>query len=466
METQVMTTFNYYFFASGVGVGIFAAVIYIKSRMSRFQSQHQGREAEYAALTERIKSRDEKIRDLEILLGEEKTRGKNLLSDLQATTAMRVELEVRYEEEKKKNEAELFLIEKARNELSESFKAVSSDIFLNNSKSFLNLAQQTLSKYQEKAKGDLASRKQAIEDLVKPLKDSLEKVNTQIRLIEKERVEAYAGLTEQVKLMAVNQTRLQGETANLVKALRAPTVRGRWGEMQLRRVVEMAGMVPHCDFVEQKTVESEKGRLRPDMVINLPNGKNIVVDSKVALQAYLEAQEQSEESVRLARLGDHARQVKNHLIQLGSKSYWEQFQTSPEFVVMFVPGENFFSAALSQDPELIEYGVSHRVILATPTTLIALLRAVSYGWSQEQIAEHAEKIGELGKTLYGRLLTFTGHFTELRKHLDRAVDSFNSAVGSMESRVLVSARKFSELDSSIQKEIPQLHPIDKKARGM
>jgi DNA recombination protein RmuC len=202
------------------------------------------------------------------------------------------------------------------------------------------------------------------------------------------------------------------------------------------------------------------------MLINLPNGKNIVVDSKVALQAYLEAQEESEDSIRRAKLEDHARQVKTHLLQLGSKSYWEQFQPSPEFVVMFVPGENFFSAALSQDPELIEYGVSRRVILATPTTLIALLRAVSYGWSQDQIAEHAEKIGELGKILHSRLVTFTGHFNELRKHLDRAVDSFNNAVGSMETRVLVSARKFNELDSAIQKEIPRIHPIDKKARGL
>lgn len=466
MEIHATSQLSYYLFAAGVIVGGCIAFFYFKKKIICLQKQNYLKVTECAALTERVQAREDKVRDLEISLEDKRREAHKLSADLQSSAALKVELEVRYEEEKKKNNAQLSLIDKARNELSESFKAVSTDIFLNNSKSFLNLAQQTLSKHQEKAKGDLASRKQAIEDMVRPLKDSLEKVNLQMRLIEKERVEAYAGLSEQVKLMAVNQTRLQGETANLVKALRTPTARGRWGEMQLRRVVEMAGMVSHCDFFEQKTAEGEKGRLRPDMLINLPNGKNIVVDSKVALQAYLEAQEESEDSIRRAKLEDHARQVKTHLLQLGSKSYWEQFQPSPEFVVMFVPGENFFSAALSQDPELIEYGVSRRVILATPTTLIALLRAVSYGWSQDQIAEHAEKIGELGKILHSRLLTFTGHFNELRKHLDRAVDSFNNAVGSMETRVLVSARKFNELDSAIQKEIPRIHPIDKKARGL
>jgi DNA recombination protein RmuC len=464
MDIQSTIEFNYYFLASGFVSGFLIAFFYFKAKLFRLHEKSRTAAADQAVLAERLNAKEERIIRLDADLWEKKREMENVQKELRNNVDRKVELEVRIDEERKKNEAQFSLLKDAREELSQSFKAISSDIFVDNSKSFLNLAKETLAKYQEHAKGDLASRKAAIDNLVKPLHESLEKVNVQMRSIEKERVEAYAGLSEQVKLMAVNQTRLQGETANLVKALRTPTVRGRWGEMQLRRVVEMAGMVAHCDFVEQKSVESEKGRLRPDMLINLPNGKNIIVDSKVALQAYLEAQDADEETVRQARMEDHARQVKTHLVQLGSKSYWEQFQTSPEFVVMFVPGENFFSAALKQDPELIEYGVSHRVILATPTTLIALLRAVSYGWSQEQIAEHAERIGVLGRELHGRLLSFTGHFSDLRKQLDRAVDSYNRAVGSLESRVLVSARKFNDLDSTIQKDIPQLTPIDKKAR--
>jgi len=464
MDIQPTIEVNFYFLATGFVSGILIAFFYFKEKLFRLHEKIRTMAADQAVLAERLNAREERIAGLDTDLREKKREMENVQKELHDNVVRKVELEVRIDEERKKNEAQFSLLKEARKELSQSFKSISSDIFVDNSKAFLNLAKETLAKYQEHAKGDLTSRKDAIDNLVKPLHDSLEKVNIQMRLIEKERVEAYAGLSEQVKLMAINQTRLQGETANLVKALRTPTVRGRWGEMQLRRVVEMAGMVAHCDFVEQKSVESAKGRLRPDMLINLPNGKNIIVDSKVALQAYLEAQDADEESVRQAKMEDHARQMKTHLMQLGSKSYWEQFQSSPEFVVMFVPGENFFSAALTQDPELIEYGVSHRVILATPTTLIALLRAVSYGWSQEQIAEHAEKIGVLGRELHGRLLSFTGHFSDLRKHLDHAVGSYNRAVGSLESRVLVSARKFNELDSTIQKDIPQLAPIDKKAR--
>lgn len=464
MDIQPTIEVNFYFIATGFFSGILISFFYFKAKLFRLQEKIRTTAADQAVLAERLNAREERIAGLDADLWEKKREMEKVQKELHDNVVRKVELEVRIDEERKKNEAQFSLLKEARKELSQSFKAISSDIFVDNSKSFLNLAKETLAKYQEHAKGDLTSRKDAIDNLVKPLHDSLEKVNVQMRLIEKERVEAYAGLSEQVKLMAINQTRLQGETANLVKALRTPTVRGRWGEMQLRRVVEMAGMVAHCDFVEQKSVEGAKGRLRPDMLINLPNGKNIIVDSKVALQAYLEAQDADKESVRQTKMEDHARQVKTHLMQLGSKSYWEQFQSSPEFVVMFVPGENFFSAALTQDPELIEYGVSHRVILATPTTLIALLRAVSYGWSQEQIAEHAEKIGVLGRELHGRLLSFTGHFSDLRKHLDHAVDSYNRAVGSLESRVLVSARKFNELDSTIQKDIPLLTPIDKKAR--
>ena len=408
-----------------------------------------------AVLQERLASRHEKVGELEKVL-------QGVIEENRRLQADNSELVVA----KKQVEAQLVLLQEARAELSASFKALSAEIYRSNSESFLQIAKSTLSHFQERAKDDLNQRKEAINDLVKPLQDSLQKVDVHVRQLEKERIAAYTSLAEQVKSMAMSQTRLQGETANLVRALRTPVARGRWGEMQLRRVVEMAGMLAYCDFVEQQTVQGEEGGLRPDMIIRLPNGQQIVVDSKASLQAYLEAHEMEDDEQRLEKLKTHARQMRTHLGQLSGKAYWQQFDRSPEFVVMFVPGENFFSAALAQDPELIECGVAQKVILATPTTLIALLRAVSYGWRQEQIAEHAAKIGELGRTLFNRLWVLSSHFEELRKNLDRTVQSYNKVAGSFENRVLVSARKFQELDGSLDKPLPELKIIDKVTRGI
>jgi DNA recombination protein RmuC len=368
------------------------------------------------------------------------------------------------EYERRQSHEKIQMVEQAQMRLTDTFRRLSSEALSANNQSFLHLANTALEKFQEKARMDLGQRQQAIVDMMHPIHQALHKVDGKIVDLEKERVGAYEVLRQQVSELVNSQKELRCETSNLVKALRAPSVRGQWGEIQLKRVVEMAGMISHCDFVEQVSASTDTtGRVRPDMIVNLPGGKKIIVDAKAPLSAYLEALETQDEQVRQQKMADHARHVRTHIRQLSQKAYWDQFRETPEFVVLFLPGETFFSAALENDPSLIEVGVKEKVILATPTTLIALLRAVAYGWRQEAMTESTKIISELGKELYKRVSDMGEHFSRLGKHLSQSVDCYNQTLGTLERRVLVTTRKFKEIDS-VDGVIDDLVPIDNQPR--
>ncbi len=354
----------------------------------------------------------------------------------------------------------------SRQQLIDTFASLASDALARNNESFLSLAQENLKQFQVKAQGDLEQKEKSIEALVKPVKDALEKTEKQLRQIEHERKEAYGSLTKHLELMAQTQQQLHGETRNLVQALRRPEVRGQWGEMTLKRLAELAGMVQHCDFFEQETTRTEDGLVRPDMIVRMPDGREIIVDAKTPLDAYLSAIEAPDDATRNAEYQRHARKVRERVKELAAKAYWSQFKNAPDFVVLFIPGEQFLSAALDHDRTLLEDALRQKVILATPTSFVALLRAVAYGWRQEVLAENAEQIRGLGEDLYNRLTVFADAFGKIGKNLDSSVAAYNKAVGSFDARLVPAARKFTELGITPKAELEAQEPIEKTTRDI
>lgn len=445
----------------GIVIWIFASWLYKKSysiriadlqmKQSEFDAKAKSAEAVNAELRQQIVQKDEAL--------------DRLRDELNAERQTRVEALTRLEAAQKGFEEQKALIEAMKKEMTDTFNALSSAALKSSSEDFLRLASESLGKVVSDTKGKLGEHQAAMDGMIKPLSETLKRYEDQIRVMEENRHKAYGSLEEQLRMLASTHENLQRETSNLVSALRKPQVRGRWGEMQLRRVAELSGMSMHCDFTEQVSVDTDKGRIRPDMIVHLPMGREIVVDSKVSLEAYLDAIAAQTEEEKKAKMEKHAQQVRAHMIKLASKDYWSQFGQSPEFVVLFIPGEAFLSPAVEIDNSLIEDGIEKRIIIATPTTFIALLRAIAYGWRQEQMTKNAQQISMLGKELYERMSTVARYFGELGSAIERSIVSYNKVIGSMESRVLPSIRKFKELGATGAEEIPALEQIDQKPRN-
>ena len=436
-----MTTFPILLFAAGLALGLVVAAAvwgFARAAMAQGHSQLAARE-----LSE--------------------NRLQHALSDaLQERARLGAELEA----ERRAAAGKLALLQDAEAKLRDAFSALSSEALRQNNDSFLALARTSLSEFQHGARADLDGRQKAIEELVQPLKLSLTQVDAKLQQVEQTRIGSNAALTEQLRSLNVSQQTLQTETGRLVQALRSPNVRGQWGELQLRRVVEAAGMLEYCDFDLKESVTGDDGRLTPDMVVRLPGGRNVVVDAKVPSSAYLDAMEAEGDAARDAKLRDHARQVRDHVVKLGNKTYWAHFQPTPDLVIMFVPGEMLLSAAMQSDPGLLEFSLGRGVMLASPLTLMGLLRAVAFGWQQEKIAKNAQEISDLGRQLYERIRVMAIHFEDVARGLTRSVESYNKAVGSLESRVLVTARRLKDKGVTAPDDLPDLETIDHTPRPL
>ncbi len=383
---------------------------------------------------------------------------------LDAIEAEMQRLRMQLELEKERHAEKLESIEAVSLQLQQTFTSLSQQALQSNNENFLRLAKEKLSQYQIQAEASLEKKEKAIETLLAPINEALKQTESQIRAIEKERKESYGSLTEHLKLINESQSELRTETQNLVQALRRPEVRGQWGELTLRRIAELAGMVSYCDFYEQQSGDEDDRRMRPDMVVRMPDQRELIVDAKTPLDAYLSAVQTRDSKEREELLHRHARHVRERMRELASKAYWNQFSHSPDFIVLFIPGEQFLAAALELDPQLLEDALSNKVILATPTSIIALLRAVAFGWRQQSVAKNAEEIRTLGEELYKRLATFVEHLQKLGKNLDASVEQFNKATGSLDRQVLPGARKFDELGIEKKKEIPELKMVESSAR--
>ncbi len=455
------------FLLVGLLIGGAAVWFFISSRL------HTNYSRQIAEIEGRAKSAEAVIGEIRQQLQQKEVEINLTRNELDSEKQKRIEMTTRLDEAQKrledasKNlEEQKALIEVMKTELSDTFRAHASAALKSSNEDFLKLASEHLGRILAETKGKLGEHKEALDGTIKPLQEMLKRYEEQIQQIEKHRHESFGSLTQQIRSLSSMQEQLQKETSNLVNVLRKPRVSGSWGEIGLRRVAELAGMTAYCDFYEQESVSSDTGRLRPDMVVRLPNGREIVVDAKAPVDAYLNAVSASSEDEKKKAISNYINQVRNHMNTLGSKAYWDQFKQSPEIVVMYLPGESFFSAALEHDHKLIEDGSAKKVILSTPTTFIALLKAIAYGWQQEQVTKSAQKISDLGKELYERFSIVVEHFAKTGAAIRKAVDSYNEGVRSMESRLIPSVRRFKELGVSTPKEIISPSEISQNTKNV
>lgn len=436
-----------------MGIGLLIGVVIISGR-------NRGRDKIVIELQAQVQSYEKLINEIRQQAGNKDEIIERIRREISSAEQAKISAETRLEEAAGNIEEQKKLLERAEEKLTTTFQALSGESLKSNNKAFVELAKETLETVLSRAKGEFGEKEESVKNIVGSLNDALKRYEHEVGELEKKRALDYGSLENQIETLVLTNQQLQKETGNLVTALRRPEVRGRWGEITLKRVVELSGMSEHCDFTEQVSVTTEEGKLRPDMVVHLPASRDIVVDSKVSLDAFIDAAAINDEERRKLLIEKHSQQVRNHMKALTNKKYWDQFSKAPEFVVMFIPGESFLSAALAVDHTLIEDGMENKVIIATPTTLIALLRAVAFGWRQEQIAKHAQEIAALGKEIYDRFEPFLGHVNKTGNYLSQATESFNRMIMSLERRVMVSVRKFKELGAAGDKELPETEPIE------